>query len=129
MLKITPFDPLYSSNAVQRRTSLCLEIARSIALTQQKQRHAAILFQGNRLLGIGVNSYKNAPANVSDSHIHRISIHAEVAACRSHLEVPNTILYVVRAGRKTNDLVLSRPCPECISWLTWNTSVKEVIHS
>lgn len=104
----------------------CLIVA---ALSTEKQRHGAILLQGSRVLGLGINSYKNIPSNVSEEHINAISVHAEVAACRSHLEVPNTTLYVVRVGRNNNSFAPSKPCPECISWLTWNTNVKEVIHS
>jgi len=85
--------------------------------------------QGGRVLGIGINSYKNTPSCVSEEHINRISVHAEIAACRSHMEVPNTTLYVVRVGRNNESFAPSKPCPDCIEFLLWQTNVKEVVYS
>ena len=97
-----------------------------------RQRHGAVLMQGSRVLAVGVNSYRNEPGSITwkngDDKPAGISIHAEVQATRTHTDVPNTTLYVVRVGA-AGLFADSKPCPECISYLTWNTNVKEVIYS
>ena len=96
-----------------------------------RQKHGAILMQGSRVLAVGVNSYRNEPGSIvwddDESKPAGISVHAEVQATKTHLDVPNTTLYVVRVGAA--GLMNSRPCPECVYHLIWNTTVKEVIYS
>lgn len=125
LTKFDPADPKFSAATV-RRMRQALSIAR---LSTEKQRHGAILFQGGRVLGLGINSYKNVPSCVSEEHISKISIHAEIAACRSHLDVPNTTLYVARVGRNNQSFAHSKPCVDCLEFLVWHTNVKEVVYS
>lgn len=121
----SPLEHPYSTK-IHNRMARALKVA---LLSTEKQRHGAVLMQSGRVLGLGVNSYKNTPRSVSKEHIGKISIHAEVAACRSHLDVPDTVLYLARVGRNYEGFAYSKPCPECIHWLMWNTSVKIVYHS
>ena len=128
MIEIIRYDPKSKefSASTHRRMARALMLAR---LSTEHQKHGALLMQNSSVLGVGVNSYKNAPDNVDDKHIHRISVHAEVAACRSHLEVPNTTLYVARVGNGNNTYMNSKPCSGCMEWLMWTTNVKRVVHS
>lgn len=136
-IKLTEFDHIASSRAVKERMYRALEIA---ANSSCRQKHGAILMQGSRTLAVGINSMRNDPSNMkwddAESKPPGISVHAEVQATRSHLEVPNTTLYLVRYGVENpgtfNARIVymhSRPCPECISYLIWKSQVKEVIYS
>lgn len=126
-IKLTQLDSNMSLSSIRR-------LNRAAVIANQgscRQKHGAILMQGSRVLAVGVNSMRNDPSNMKWDDIESkppgISVHAEVQATRSHLEVPNTTLYVVRVG--PNGLMNSRPCPECVSHLIWKTQVKEVIYS
>ena len=126
-MKLIPYDKLGSfSETTHERMALALKVA---ALSDQKQRHGAVLMQGSRLLALGINKQKNEPDNVGDDHVHRISVHAEVAAVRAHKLVPNTSLYVARLSNGEDSFIYSRPCKDCLEYLTWDTSVKKIVYS
>ena len=115
----------------ERSITMSRRIAKAVTIANTgtcRHKHGAILMQGSRVLAVGVNSYRNPPQGMAWEDVSGISIHAEVAATRMHTTVPNTTLYIVRVNRKL-DLMPSHPCRECLEWLLWNTSVKEVVHS
>jgi len=132
-IKLTQFVSGETSEAVVSR----MMRARKIAETSTcKQKHGAVLMQGARVLAVGINAFRNDPANLGlDGETPNpagITVHAEVAATSfiPHRNVPNTTLYVVRYGmQKPYALCDSKPCDACIAHLIWNTQVKEVIYS
>ena len=119
-------DMSFSGRLVSRVAS-----AREVALVStMRAKHGAILLQGSRVLAVGVNSNRNDPAFLEQGPKPTgISTHAEVAATRIHADVPNTTLIVVRVMRSTGQLGDSKPCPECLHHLVFNTRVREVIYS
>ncbi len=135
-IKLTHFNPKPTDKigAIGRRMLRAGDIAMAGTC---RQKHGAVLMQGSRVLAVGVNAYRNDPANLgldgATPNPAGITVHAEVAATSfvPHRNVPNTTLYVVRVG--LNDAVGtfrdSRPCDSCIAHLIWNTQVKEVIYS
>lgn len=87
--------------------------------------HVAAIFQRNKILSIGQNSFKTHP--IAKKYGHRNSIlHAEVAAIIRHgLEDCSGLnMAVLRINRK-NDLTISKPCPCCQSIIT-NVGFKKV---
>lgn len=81
----------------------------------QKHKHAAAIYVGNRLVGVGVNKMKSHPLQAKfGRNSDAIYIHAEIDAIRNALkriplaDLENATLYVAKA-RATN----SKPCEGC----------------
>lgn len=134
-MKLTHYDN-WSDNSA----AITSRMHRALAIASQgtcKQKHGAVLMQGARVLAVGVNSMRNDPANIvwtdPDNKPPGISTHAEIQATRTHLSVPNTTLYLVRWGFDHSNnrpmFMDSKPCDECLAYLVWQTSVKEVVYS
>jgi pyrimidine deaminase RibD-like protein len=64
-------------------------------------------------MGVGVNKYVNSPFKVSQEHMHRCSIHAEVAAIRNAGgNVRGATIYVARINNR-GETRFSAPCHKC----------------
>lgn len=123
-IKMTNYNVAAASNVTVQRITNAITVASTGTM---KNKHGAVLMQSGSVLAVGVNAYRNAPSDQISSK--DISIHAEVAASRSHLLVPNTTLYIVRVNTKTKELMDSKPCSECLEHILWKTQIKEVIYS
>lgn len=90
-------------------------------------KHAAIVYKSGRILGTGVNFYRNAPSDYIDPE--GISVHAEQAAIArvSENNLKGATVYVARKG-KCSEHLLSRPCSACYEALM-KAGVKKVIYT
>lgn len=84
----------------------------------KKNRHAAAIYIGNRLISIGVNQLKSHPLQAKFGHNEEaIFLHAEIDAIRNALKRVNSLalqratLYVARS--KNGRMRLSKPCSGC----------------
>lgn len=80
-----------------------------------KHKHAAAIYLGNRLVGMGVNKMKSHPLQAKfGKNSEAIYIHAEIDAIRNALkrinliDLENATLYVTK-NKATN----SKPCSGC----------------
>lgn len=91
------------------------------------QRHGAVVYKAGRLLGLGVNVYKNTPTDFLP--VEGVSIHAEIAAISrvSPENLKGATVYVARAGRCAPH-ALSQPCPRCYEALK-KAGVKRIIYT
>jgi tRNA(Arg) A34 adenosine deaminase TadA len=117
-----------------------LEKATELArLSTCRQKHGAIIVKGGRIVGVGVNTFRNLP--ISDFPSDSYTTHAESAALRSvkqyrqvgkigHTDTDFLVgskLYVARVNRR-NVASLSRPCDGCYSELL-KAGIKEIIYT
>lgn len=83
-----------------------------------KNRHAASIYIGNRLVSVGVNQLKTHPLQKKfGMNAEAIYLHAEVDAIRnalkrvSPLDLQNATLYVAKS--KNGTARMSKPCTGC----------------
>ena len=95
-----------------------------------RQQHGAILVDGGRVLGHGVNISKNDPVYSGEAQL-AYSIHAEESAIRNWNgdvgTLKNATLYVARLG-KNGSPAMSKPCGKCQKLLK-DSGVKTVIYT
>jgi deoxycytidylate deaminase len=101
----------------QRRLTELLVIAEDVS-TFRKNKHAAAIYIGNKLISIGVNQLKTHPLQRRfGANQESIYLHAEIDAIRnalkkiSPLDIERATLYIahVRNGRPK----ISKPCKGC----------------
>lgn len=92
------------------------------SMSTERQKHGAIITSGRRVMGVGVNTYRNDPRTTTD--IRALSWHAEVNALRQlHKHYPSLTAFVVRVNNQ-GELRPSMPCQNCRYWLhEWNVKV------
>jgi deoxycytidylate deaminase len=109
-------------------------ITKFVALAQkiaEKSLHqfriAAVIVQGNRILSIGINSYKTHPQQINPyTKKTGDSIHAELdALLSSRTDISGATIYVVRIKRNRS-LGLARPCSRC-QYLLSAAGIKKVV--
>lgn len=77
------------------------------------KRHGAVIVKGGSVMGVGYNKYVNSPFKVSEEHMNRCSVHAEVAAIRNAGgNVKGATLYVARINNR-GESRYSAPCSKC----------------
>lgn len=93
-----------------------------------QQKHAAILFQGSRILSFGVNNYSKQ-CSPKDRVFGFYSIHAEYAAIKKskNNKLKSLSLIVVRLGPGRTFLE-STPCSKCFQFLKAN-GIKKIFAS
>ena len=103
------------------------------ALTPKNRRdskffHVAVIFQRNKILSIGQNSFKTHP--VARKYGHRNSVlHAEVAAIIRHgLDDCSGLNLAVLRVNRNNELAISKPCVHCQSIID-NVGFKKVFYT
>ncbi len=79
-----------------------------------------------RILGVSPNVYRNNPRNVSEEHLDRCSIHAEVRSLRKAGFPKKAILFVVRVNGQ-NEVRKAMPCDGCMSLI--NELQCKVVHT
>lgn len=108
-------------------------------LSDCKQRHGAIIVSGGRIIGSGINTFRNDPITNMSDDIY--SCHAEVNALRSIKRfrqvgkvnadasetIPNSKIYVARVSRR-GLAAFSRPCTNCYLNLL-KAGIKEIIYT
>lgn len=84
-----------------------------------RTRLAAAILHKNRVISVGVNSYKSSPLQKKfGSNPDRIFLHAEINAIKNSLRyvdvdfLKKCELYICRL-KNTNELGLSKPCDGC----------------
>lgn len=98
-----------------------------------RQRHAAIIVKGGRVMNVGINRCHNNPrdypAGMIDTCVEQNGIHAEVAAMRGVDEdiLRGATIYVARVSPGGN-VSLSKPCKRCTDALN-KSGVRKVIYS
>lgn len=109
----------------QKATFFCRAVDLA-TMSTERQKHGAIITSGRRVLGVGVNTYRNDPRTTTD--IRALSWHAEVNALRQlHKHYPSLTAFVARVNNQ-GELRPSMPCPSCRNWLReWN--VRTVYYS
>jgi tRNA(Arg) A34 adenosine deaminase TadA len=125
---------------LSKRDVAFLERATLMAnLSDCKQKHAAIIVKGGRIIGSGVNTFRNNP--ITDFPDDSYSYHAEIAALRSIKkyrqigkidaggtnDLSGARIYVARVSRRGRP-ALSRPCDSCYPILI-ASGIKEVIYT
>lgn len=88
-----------------------------------RQRHGAIVYKSGRILGRGINFYRNLPCDAIPAGC--ISVHAEIAATRriAPCNLVGSTVYVARSH-----FALSKPCSQCEKALR-KAGVKRVVYS
>ena len=123
-MKITPFYDFPQSNASYKRMNRVMQLA---ALSDMRQKHGAILYQGGRVISAGINTFRNAPT--SSIPTDALSNHAEINCLRGiDFKGRHGTLYVARISSGGN-VANSAPCPACTKYLRLFTNIKEVIHT
>lgn len=99
---------------MSNRDKYWLDKATELAFTSTAfKRHGCVIVKGGRCLGKGINKYVNKPHFVSEWHMDRCSVHAEVAACRSSgSNLKGATIYVSRINNKGEERY-SAPCEKC----------------
>lgn len=92
-----------------------------------RMRHGAVVVKGGRVLSTGVNKLKNHPLNVSEEHIKKCSVHAEVDAVKKASNPRGATVYVARINKR-GDEMLSRPCNKCYEYLI-QSGIKKIIYT
>ena len=90
--------------------------------------HVAAIFQRNKILSIGQNSFKTHPLAQRFGH-RNASIHAECSAIIRHgtEDCSGLNLAVLRIGRR-NNLTSSCPCISCQNLISW-TNIRNVYYT
>ena len=91
------------------------------SFSTERQKHGAIITSGRKVLGVGVNTFRNDPRTSDPRYL---SYHAEINALRQlHKHYPSLTAYVVRINNQ-GELRYSQPCGECLLFLnSWNVKV------
>lgn len=109
---------------MSNRDRVHLERAMRLASTSsERYKHGCVVVKGGRVIGVGVNTYRNHPNNVTNPHIEA-SVHAEVNAIRG-LDVEGATIYVARVNNAGVPR-MSKPCNECRGILAY-AGVKRVV--
>lgn len=116
-----------NTHAISRQQSNFFWRAYDLAMmSTERQKHGCIIVSNRRVLGVGVNTFRNNPRTTSQTD--GLSTHAEVNALRQLSRTRSSLTaYVVRVNNDGN-VMNSCPCDNCQIWLAdWN--VKKVFHS
>lgn len=99
---------------MSRRDRAWLDYAIRIAYgSNAVKRHGAVIVKGGSVRGVGFNKYVNSPFKVSEEHLDRCSVHAEIAAIRNARgSVKGATLYVARINNRGMEMY-SAPCNKC----------------
>lgn len=80
-------------------------------VSTERYKHGCVIVRGGRVIGVGVNTFRNNPNNVEHPK-QEASYHAETNAMRG-LDVTGATIYVSRINA-AKELTLSAPCFNCL---------------
>lgn len=88
-----------------------------------------MVVNSGRVVGIGVNTFRNVPDNMSDNHIiSGCTTHAEINALkRAGANARGATVYIARVNSKGHTR-FSRPCNNCYKSLV-TAGVKTIIYT
>lgn len=119
-----PSETFRLSNQEKRFLNIAVKVASS---SEMKKKHGAVVVKSGRVLAVGVNKFRNHPAQTAKDRIRDdCSIHAEVDAL-SRCEPAGASLYVARVNN-SGDIRYSRPCKKCQEYIQ-TVGIKKVIWS
>lgn len=94
-------------------------------MSTERFKHGCIVVRGGRVIGVGVNTFRNNPNNVERPK-EEASYHAETNAMKN-IDAVGATIYVSRVNAAT-DLTLSAPCFRCLNFIK-SSGVKRVVWS
>lgn len=95
------------------RTRL-LRAMKAAELSEERQRHGAVIYKGGSLISVGTNIVANDPFFVGEETINP-KHHAEamaIRACSKDADLSNAVIYVARINKK-GEPAMSKPCLTC----------------
>ena len=104
---------------------MIIRAARVATASTERMRHGAVLFKSGRVLSVGVNTFRNDNAVVSNP-IEESSYHAEINAITG-VSVAGATVYVARIRRDWG-VANSQPCIRCMARLE-KCGLKRVVWS
>lgn len=99
---------------------------RVASTSTERIKHGAVVVKSGRVIGVGVNTFRNHPNTVSDPE-HESSYHAEINAIRGldEASVAGAVIYVARVNRMGHSR-MSKPCNACRGALAY-AGIKRVV--
>ena len=119
---------MYYNRELSSREKHWLAKASKLAeLSTCNNKHGAIIFKGSRVLGVGVNRFKNHPAIVSSPSLES-SVHAEIAAIKAlGSETKGATIVIARVNNK-GEQMMSHPCDSCMKEIQ-KVGIKRVLYT
>ena len=114
---------------LSRKQRNWLDIAVKLADTSEVTRqHGAVLVKGGRVLGLGVNKWRNRDmlATIVEYSEH-LTVHAEIDALARVANARGAVLYIARIG-KGGEERFSRPCDACAKAIM-AAGIKQVVYT
>lgn len=114
------------SNTDKSRISRAMKAAE---LSEEKQRHGAVIYRGGSLISVGTNIVANDPFFIGEEVINP-NHHAEtmaIRACSPDADLSNAIIYVARINKKGEPL-MSKPCVTCAQAIK-KAGIKRVVYT
>lgn len=93
---------------------ISLATDQAVAAPHHKWKVGAVIVRSGRVLGMGVNRYRNHPTMVMS--LEGVSYHAEEVAIRRAGDVTGATIYVARIT-KSGHIGMAMPCERCQSLL------------
>lgn len=109
--------------------SRILRAMKAAELSEEKQKHGAVIYKGGSLISVGINAIDNDPLFVGVDAINP-KTHAEamaIRACNPDVDLSNAIIYVARVNNN-GDPVLSKPCATCQKAIE-DAKIKRVVYT
>jgi deoxycytidylate deaminase len=119
-----PAEVFNLSKQERRFLNLAVRVASS---SEMRQRHGAVVVKSGRVLAVGVNKFRNHPAQTASDRVKKdCSVHAEVDAL-SRCDPRGASVFVARVNN-AGTIRYSRPCARCQQVLK-AAGVKKVVWS
>ena len=118
-----------SESRLSKKDKRYLKLAVNAALSSKERRkHGAVVVKSNRVLGIGVNKFRNHP-DIIPEHLIKTSCstHAEIDALNKTKNTKGATIYVARVNN-LGDSMFSRPCNYCYRAIR-EAGIKEVVYT
>lgn len=117
---------------LSRRDESFLCLASKVAeMSNERNRHGAVIVRGGSVLSLGFNVNKNSPNQLTRMNSKNVrkecGIHAEAAAIRRSPGSKRATIYISRIG-KAGQTLLSRPCKDC-ERLILQAGIKKIIYT
>lgn len=119
-----PAETFRLSNQEKRFLNIAIKAAGS---SDMKKKHGAVVVKSGRVLAIGINKFRNHPAQTASDRIQdECSVHAEIDAI-SRCDPRGASLFVARVNN-SGEVRYSRPCKRCGAILE-KVGIKKVVWS
>jgi tRNA(Arg) A34 adenosine deaminase TadA len=88
-------------------------------------KHGAVVTRGGRVIGIGVNSYRNDINYIKDTS--NLSFHAEAMAIKAAGDCRGATIYIARTNKRGHTRH-SAPCPRCRKAII-ESGIKHIVYT